>query len=481
MSSHAAAEAYVHEPQPAEASADAHGKLRALLAACLTHERIGLRTLLIAAAALHCAVVFGCPRSFGYIYDFYPVAVAYVYDHHALPPPDACWICAHPPLFWILGTPFYAAGMWLSGGSRALAERALCLLPLLCDAWVVLSCYQLLRLYRRRGLGLWVGMALCALLPCLAISACAPESDVLLTALMTAGLVRACRVHLAERIQLRQALALGALSGLALLTKYSGVLLLFFVVAVYAARAWRTRALPALRHACLAVCSAALLCGAQYGYNLFSQHELLVANGSARSGFAVLDVSERIKNLAHYDFASVRIRDAVALFDTQTPGTLDEQPVYASVWTSLHAMAWTDMSIFSVHSRHGDPSLPYPDKRIPRALVAWLLTFGLLPSALMLLGVWQGWCEPSRWPLTIHAAASLAVYAWWFLAQDSWALKTKYILFLLPVYALFASDGLERVLHLPGRAGALVALAALTGLAGLFACAAGYIAVFALG
>jgi hypothetical protein len=456
MSSQLTAAPYAHEIR----SLQTKHWLPALLRAGLTHERTGLRLLLTAAAALHLCILIGCPRSFGYVYDFYPTAVAYVYDHLALPPPEACWICAHPPLLWIAGVPFYAAGMWLSDGSRAAAERALCLLPLLCDALILVSCYQLLRLYRRSGVALWFGMALCALLPCLAISACAPESDVLLTALMTAGLVRVARVHLAQRPRLREALVIGVLSGLALLTKYSGLL---------------------IRHACIAVSSALVLCAAQYGYNWWSRHELLVANGSAQSGFAVLDLSERRKNLAHYDFGPLRIREAVALFDANIPGSLDEQPVYANVWTSLHALAWTDMSFFSVHSRHGDPTLPYPDKRIPRTLVGWLLTLALLPSALSLLGVWQGWRTRSRWPLTVYSVASLAAYTWWFLAQDSWALKTKYILFLLPVYALFASDGLERVLHLPGRAGAMTASAALLGLCGLFACAACYIAVFAFG
>lgn len=475
MPSHAVAESYAHEAP----TTDASSWLSALLRASLKHERTGLQLLLITAATLHVAVIIGCPRSFGYIYDFYPTAVAYVYDHHALPPPEACWICAHPPLLWIVGAPLYAAGMWISGGNRAVAERVLCLLPLLCDMLIILSCYQLLRLYRRRGLSLWFGTALCALLPCLAISACAPESDVLLTALMTAGLVQIARVHLAQRSELRHALAIGVLSGLALLTKYSGVLLLFAGVLVYAAQAWRARSIACLRYAGVVVGSAAVLCCAQYGHNWLSRRELLVANGSAASGFAVLDLKERQKNLAHYDFGPLRIRDAVALFDTRTPGTLDEQPVYANVWTSLHAMAWTDMSIFSVHSRHGDPSLPYPNKHIPRGLVAWLLTLGLLPSALTLFGLWWSWRAPSRWPLTLYSAVSLTTYAWWFLAQDSWALKTKYILFLLPVYALLATDGLERVLKLPGRAGAATATAALLGLTGLFACAACYIAVFA--
>jgi 4-amino-4-deoxy-L-arabinose transferase-like glycosyltransferase len=475
MSSPAAADSYAQE----RLNTDTRHWLPALLRASVTHERLGLALLLGAAAALHLAVVIGCPRPFGYVYDFYPTAVAYVYDHHALPPPEACWICAHPPLLWILGTPFYAAGMWLSGGSRAVAERALCLLPLLCDALIVISCYQLLRLYRRRGLGLWVGTGLCALLPCLAISACAPESDVLLTALMTAGLVQVARVQLSDRPQLRQALAIGVFAGLALLTKYSGVLLLFAVVAVYAASAWRARSPQLLGHAAAAIGCAALIACAQYGYNWVSRHELLPANGSAAEGFAVLDLTERQKNFSHYEFGSLRLREAVALFDPQKPGTLDSQPVYASVWTSLHAMAWTDMSFFSVNSRHGDPSLPYPDKHIPRGLVAWLLVLGLIPSALSLLGLWGGWRAPTRWPLLAYSAVSLATYAWWFLAQDSWALKTKYILFLLPVYALLAGDGLERVLHLPGRAGTATATVTLVGLGALFSCAACYIAVFA--
>jgi hypothetical protein len=142
-------------------------------------------------------------------------------------------------------------------------------------------------------------------------------------------------------------------------------------------------------------------------------------------------------------------------------------------------MAWTDMSIFSVHSRHGDPSLPYPDKVIPRGLVAWLLTLGLLPIALIGIGLWQSWRAPSRWPLTVYGAVSLLTYAWWVVAQDSWALKTKYLLFLLPVYALLATDGMDRILRLPGRVGGLVSGVLLTGLFGLFGCAASYIAVFA--
>ena len=35
------------------------------------------------------------------------------------------------------------------------------------------------------------------------------------------------------------------------------------------------------------------------------------------------------------------------------PGYLTDLPFYRSVWTTLHAMAWSDMSFFSDPSRHG--------------------------------------------------------------------------------------------------------------------------------
>jgi hypothetical protein len=35
-----------------------------------------------------------------------------------------------------------------------------------------------------------------------------------------------------------------------------------------------------------------------------------------------------------------------------------------------------------------------------------------------------------------------AAYVWWFLPQASWALKTKYILFLLPPAVVYAVAGL---------------------------------------
>jgi hypothetical protein len=52
-----------------------------------------------------------------------------------------------------------------------------------------------------------------------------------------------------------------------------------------------------------------------------------------------------------------------------------------------------------------------------------------------------------------------AVYVVWFLAQESWALKTKYILFLLPAYVVYVLLGWRAVHRLAPAAGRIVWLA----------------------
>jgi hypothetical protein len=448
------------------------------------HEQRVLYVLVAVAFCTRLALALGSPTPFGYIYDFYPEAVRYVYEHHALPPPSACWICAHPPLFWILGAPFYAAGMLLSHGDRSAALRMLCMLPLLCDAMIAFYTYRLLRLFRQRGLFLLLGMALCLFFPCLAISSHGPESDILLAALMVAGLFHLCRLHLAgERAHLRDAAWLGVFCGLSALTKYSGLLLLIAAGAVVLARWLRGPARSqALRQGAL-ICSLTLaIAGTQYVYNAVTRKEVFVANGSAHDGFAVLNLSTRMRALRHYDFSSLQLGAVVDLFKPDhAKGELNDQPVYSSVWSALHAMAWTDMSFFSVPTRHGDPIKPYPAKHVSIALVRSMLYLGLVPSALAALGFALTLRRRSIWPLAFFGLSSFAMYVWWFLAQDSWALKTKYLLFLLPAYVLFALMGLRRLLASEHAIGRVAAGTTLTLLGALFASSVMYLVNFGLG
>jgi hypothetical protein len=95
-----------------------------------------------------------------------------------------------------------------------------------------------------------------------------------------------------------------------------------------------------------------------------------------------------------------------------------------------------------------------------------VLVFGLVPTVLAAGGFVSALRRPAALPVTLTAVTSLGVYIYWFTTQEHWALKTKYLLFLLPVYALYALFGLEwiknrSVLGYRGAVWLLVALSVL--------------------
>jgi hypothetical protein len=45
-------------------------------------------------------------------------------------------------------------------------------------------------------------------------------------------------------------------------------------------------------------------------------------------------------------------------------------------------------------------------------------------------------------PLLVICIVSAGAYVWWFTSQQQWGLKTKYLLFLLPAFALYSLVGL---------------------------------------
>lgn len=140
---------------------------------------------------------------------------------------------------------------------------------------------------------------------------------------------------------------------------------------------------------------------------------------------------------------------------------MTDQPVYNSVLTSLQAQAWTDMSFFSVRSRHGDPSQPYPDKAVPKPLVAMILVLGLVPTLLSGIGLISTLDRKAFRACTILVLLTAITYTLWFAGQEIWALKTKYLLYLMPPYTVYFVIGLRVVRRWRP---ALLAHAALLGL-----------------
>ena len=402
-------------------------------------RRTGL-VLIAAAVVLRVLLVAYSPTPFGYVWDPYHLGVEVLYSAGRLPIAEDCWACFHPPLYYVLGWPFYALGRWLQPHGDDLALRFLGGLSLVCGAVTTYYGYRLLRLFRCRGASLIFGLTLLLVCPALFISSYGPEADIVLTAVLSAFLYYLVRDFARPSSATAfDAVRIGALAGAAAATKYSGMVAPVTIAIVMALQFARGRRPRVARRGALMLAVAVLVCGWKYVDNARRYGNVLQANGSASAGFAIAASG---RHGGPYDFTTIRLGELRRLLAGRTPGELTHFPVYFSVWTTLHALTWSDMSFFSVPSRHGDPSHPYPRKRIPVRLTMVVIVLAFVPEVLAIGGFVRALRHPVTWPIAIFSFVGGAAYVWWFLPQELWALKAKYILFLLPAAVLYAMCGL---------------------------------------
>jgi hypothetical protein len=387
------------------------------------------------------------PRPWGYVWDRYDRGISLLYENGALAESTDCWQCYHPPVFYYAGLPLYWLGVKMAGDERVQADPnsplyAVGLLSLLCAAVVLYYCYRFLRFYQFRGDYVVLGFITAAIFPCLYISSWGIEADIVLTAVMCAYLFEITRYFSGSAsASLWSIVRPAVLAGLAVGTKYNGLL---SVPVAFALIVIKRRPGERVRFIVRDLAVFALLVVAIGGWKYVDNYEKydtpLFANGTASAGFS-LD-KEYYWDL--YDFTSFRLGELIHLMSPQGPkGKLYRVEPYESVWTTLHALAWSDMSFFSRVGRSSKSGQMYKNKNIPVWMPASVLTLALLPNALAALGLVTTLRRRSLWPMHILGSVTMIVYIQWFLSQARWALKTKYILFLLPIYLVYLCFGLK--------------------------------------
>lgn len=407
-----------------------------------THERACLITILLVGAVSRGLLVAFSPAPFGYVWDFYHDGVRILWSTGSLPASTDCWQCYHPPLFYVLGLPFYALGRWIAGNAATadrIGLRWLAGVALLSSAVTIYYGYRLLRLFRCRGASLVVGVALLASFPLLFISSYGAEADIVLTAILSAFIYYFVRDFGGGSVG--TSVRLGVLTGLGAATKYSGLAALVSTLIVFSIRIVSgPRRLLALRNAAIVLVLCIGIGGWKYVDNYKRYGTPFYANGSAQEGFSF---SDRRHATRRYEFTTIRLPDLMHVFEPRAVrGTLTDLPVYHSVFTTLHALAWTDMSFFSDPDRHGDPSHPYHRKRIPLAIIGSVLVLGFVPEVLALIGFAVTMGRRRFLPIATICAVGVSAYVWWFVSQEAWALKSKYLLFLVSPFVLYAVTGL---------------------------------------
>jgi hypothetical protein len=442
------------------------------------HTSVLLIVLLAAAIILRALLIAFSPTPFGYVWDFYYEGVRHLARSGRLPTAADCWQCYHPPVFYLAGWPGYVFGRWIGSdaqGSDASGLRWLAGLSTVCAVVTIYYGYRLLRLFGCRGSSLVVGFALLVTFPCLFISSYGAEADIVLTAVLSAFLFYLTRDSTTRR-SIGSSLRLGVLAGIAAATKYSGLAALATGCVTFALQSLeRTHRRAAFGQAVVLIVTCAVVGAWTYVDNYRRYGTPLYANGSAVEGFRI---SDRPDFHRQYEFATLRVGDLMRLVSVRAPrGPLTELPIYRSVPTTLHALAWSDMTFFSEPSRHGDPSRPYPRKRIPVALTRAVLLLGFVPEALACLGLLVTIRRRAFRPLLTMCTVSVAAYVWWFSSQQFWGLKTKYLLFLLPAFVVYAVAGLAWLTrHVPWAGASAAAL-----LAALIVLTHVYLFAFAVG
>jgi hypothetical protein len=146
-------------------------------------------------------------------------------------------------------------------------------------------------------------------------------------------------------------------------------------------------------------------------------------------------------------------------------------PLYRSVWTTLHGLMWGDMGFFTNPTRHGTALALYHDRHIAPWLASAVLLLGLVPTVLAGVGFATTLRRRAFRPVALVCLVGLSIYLHWVVAQAWWALKAKYLLFLLPAYVLYLVVGTRwavRVLPAWASAAIVSSMIALVVLANLY-------------
>lgn len=409
------------------------------------HRRACTWTLGIVAVASRALLATYSPWSFGYVWDLYHEAIQRLYATGRLPASTDCWECWQPPLLFLASWPLYAIGRIVyptSPWPDDYALRFVGAIPMAAGFASLCYTWRLLRLTRQRGAWSVLGFAVAAACPVLFFSSYSIEPDILLAGLMAAFTFYVMRWHLRARSASRyEIVRLGVLAGLAAATKYNGLVAVIGGTLVLLSHvSWRGATSRGLGTVTTFLAVAILVGGWKYADNERHYGTPFLANGEAGAGFSL---SQRILH-TQYEFTTFRLPSLLALTRSDAPsGMLTDLPVYRSFWTTLHGLTWGEMGFFTNPTRHGTRYPFYTDRHVPSWLASVVLVLGIVPSLLAIAGLVITVRRRAYLPITIMCGVGWLIYLQYVLSQEIWAIKAKYLMFLLPAYVLYAVIGLR--------------------------------------
>jgi tetratricopeptide (TPR) repeat protein len=349
------------------------------------------------------------PLMWGYDAWGHVAYVLFLDLYRAVPWADQGWSYFHPPFHYALG--------WLlaQAGSGEVLMRGLSLLSSTASLATAALAAWLARVVvpERPALAL-VTFAAVACLPVHYFMSPMPGNELTEALLTAATLAAFVAVERREPARLRGALAVGVLAGLALLSKFSGLLVLLVVLACLLLR-------PLLRA----------------GWH--DEPRRVAAVQQVESG-----QPPGARSWRHY------VRFPLEAFSDPNPLA---PHLFRSVWASVYLNVWADTY------RESDVERALEAERGARRSTQLMALLGLLATAVAFAGaglalgdVRRGRRRAVYLPLLLQTALSLAAFAVFAWRVPIWsALKSSYLLGLSLPYALFTARSFEALAGWPGR------------------------------
>ena len=410
---------------------------------------LGVALLFVVGAAIRVSNAVFYPTAWGFDAKFNWEYVELLRESWALRAPDTAWATSHPPLYYYLagsvdllaGYPDPVLAVALIRGIGVIAGLA--------------SVALAVRLVQRVDPGnarraLFAG-ALLLFLPAQIYMSAMLNEEILAAAFtslaifLTAGAV----LEPAEpRRELWRAAAIGAVAGLAWLTKLTGVLALVAALLSYAWIGWKRDASGAALRRMAVLLAAALVTGGWYYANYLLQYGTLYPFAMPAHQL-MFQMPPGARGVLDYLYVPLA---------TWTDPQLLNPDLLRSVWGSTYATVWYDGHRFFL-PRSGLGQQVWATR---------LLVLALLPTAAFLAGAFRAARAAARDPrgagadvpllvLTALTAAGYMLFTW----RNPWfaSVKGSYLLGLAIPFAVWGSGALDRWSRGPAARGLLVGLA----------------------
>ncbi len=321
--------------------------------------------------------------------------IQFIQEHHALPSASQGWEMFQAPLYYLLSTALL--GLFHLQALQPKAGLVLCLFNLLLGASelaLILDALRLLFPDRRRCQ--IVGLLFAAFLPAQIYLLHYPTNETLCAVMTTASLCVCLRILRQENPGLGLYAVLGVVLGAALSSKASAIVALPAIFLTLAAKVWLQRQSPVifLRNISLSLGLCFLLGGWHYARLWREFGSPLAGNWDPAIGGAWWQQPGYRTPAYYFSFGQSLSRPFFSGF--------------YSFWDGLYSTWWGDGCFGGATRLYGRPPWNYN-------LMAVGFVLALIPSALVLTGLWRSLCEITRrrsldW-LLLTTMALLIVFA----------------------------------------------------------------------